>query len=152
MIRGVIIVVLTLGAVGMGLVAGMGTLGVSRQSIALHVTADPPPIMGTTIRLRTGPVQKVLFIEKPSKWPRLSRLVGLSVGRGGETIIYIASIRLPPLALSGLLATYPTIAFVRGPVRRRRRRRRGLCIRCGYNLTGNVSGVCPECGTEIEQP
>jgi hypothetical protein len=23
------------------------------------------------------------------------------------------------------------------------------CLKCGYNLTGNVSGVCPECGTEI---
>ena len=22
-----------------------------------------------------------------------------------------------------------------------------LCAACGYNLTGNVSGVCPECGT-----
>ncbi|HUN80371.1 MAG TPA: hypothetical protein VMV81_02565, partial [Phycisphaerae bacterium] len=21
-----------------------------------------------------------------------------------------------------------------------------LCFYCGYNLTGNVSGVCPECG------
>ena len=26
------------------------------------------------------------------------------------------------------------------------RTRRGLCPRCGYDLTGNVSGVCPECG------
>jgi hypothetical protein len=25
---------------------------------------------------------------------------------------------------------------------------RGLCGRCGYNLTGNASGVCPECGEE----
>ena len=24
------------------------------------------------------------------------------------------------------------------------------CALCGYNLTGNVSGVCPECGTSIE--
>jgi uncharacterized RDD family membrane protein YckC len=24
-----------------------------------------------------------------------------------------------------------------------------LCLRCGYNLTGNVSGVCPECGCPI---
>jgi hypothetical protein len=24
------------------------------------------------------------------------------------------------------------------------------CRECGYNLTGNVSGVCPECGTGIE--
>jgi hypothetical protein len=26
---------------------------------------------------------------------------------------------------------------------------RDLCRKCGYNLTGNVSGVCPECGTRI---
>jgi len=24
-----------------------------------------------------------------------------------------------------------------------------LCMRCGYNLTGNLSGVCPECGKKI---
>jgi hypothetical protein len=23
------------------------------------------------------------------------------------------------------------------------------CEKCGYNLTGNVSGVCPECGTPV---
>ena len=23
----------------------------------------------------------------------------------------------------------------------------GLCAGCGYDLTGNVSGVCPECGS-----
>ena len=37
------------------------------------------------------------------------------------------------------------------PFRNRRRRRRllqlGLCPSCGYDLTGNVSGVCPECGS-----
>ena len=26
------------------------------------------------------------------------------------------------------------------------RRDAGRCTRCGYDLTGNVSGVCPECG------
>ena len=25
-----------------------------------------------------------------------------------------------------------------------------LCPVCGYDLTGNESGVCPECGTEVE--
>jgi hypothetical protein len=25
----------------------------------------------------------------------------------------------------------------------------GHCRKCGYNLTGNVSGICPECGQEI---
>ena len=44
------------------------------------------------------------------------------------------------------LGTYPALAFVRGPLRRRRRRRAGLCIHCGYDIHGNESGVCPECG------
>jgi predicted amidophosphoribosyltransferase len=25
----------------------------------------------------------------------------------------------------------------------------GVCVTCGYDLTGNVSGTCPECGTRI---
>lgn len=29
-------------------------------------------------------------------------------------------------------------------------RRPGHCTRCGYNLTGNVSGRCPECGTKMQ--
>ena len=34
----------------------------------------------------------------------------------------------------------------------RRRFPAGHCQRCGYDLTGNVSGVCPECGSEVKQP
>ncbi len=26
----------------------------------------------------------------------------------------------------------------------------GQCQKCGYNLTGNVSGRCPECGTPVK--
>jgi hypothetical protein len=48
-----------------------------------------------------------------------------------------------------LCSGYPLIAFIRGPVRRRSRRRRGLCVRCGYDLTGNTSGVCPECAERV---
>jgi uncharacterized paraquat-inducible protein A len=28
-----------------------------------------------------------------------------------------------------------------------RRQRLGLCLNCGYDLKGNESGVCPECGS-----
>jgi len=54
-----------------------------------------------------------------------------------------------PLVLGILFGIYPTFAFLRGPVRRRRRRRQGLCMNCAYDLTGNISGVCPECGTPV---
>jgi hypothetical protein len=65
---------------------------------------------------------------------------------------------------SGLVETIvplwiPTMVFVGASFalgtplfRSWRRRRRGLCIKCGYDLTGNVSGVCPECGARIERP
>jgi hypothetical protein len=33
----------------------------------------------------------------------------------------------------------------------RRRFSLGYCRACGYNLTGNVSGVCPECGSTVPQ-
>jgi hypothetical protein len=25
----------------------------------------------------------------------------------------------------------------------------GHCVTCGYDLTGNTSGTCPECGTAV---
>lgn len=28
----------------------------------------------------------------------------------------------------------------------------GHCKKCGYNLTGNVSGICSECGTSVPLP
>lgn len=28
----------------------------------------------------------------------------------------------------------------------------GKCAGCGYDLTGNVSGRCPECGTPVRIP
>ena len=54
------------------------------------------------------------------------------------------SVRLLPVLL--LLALPTVILWYRG----RRRFTPPNCTKCGYDLTGNESGVCPECGTEIE--
>ena len=59
-----------------------------------------------------------------------------------------------------LLAVVPwpvffLIAYALGERDRRffqRRGAHGLCINCGYDLRGNTSGVCPECGTRFGPP
>lgn len=59
----------------------------------------------------------------------------------------IVTFPLPLLSL--LLAAYPVGAFSRALFLRYRDRKEGSCRHCGYNLTGNVLGVCPECGEKI---
>lgn len=59
-------------------------------------------------------------------------------------------IRIPLWIIAACFTLLPgyTLGFDRFWLRRRRRLRSatGLCETCGYNLTGNESGVCPECG------
>ena len=59
------------------------------------------------------------------------------------------AVKVPFCLLFAVLAAYPSIAFIRGPVRRWRRQRKGLCRMCGYDLTGNASRRCPECGEAV---
>ncbi len=55
---------------------------------------------------------------------------------------YILPLWLPFVAVGG-----PTAFLIWRD--RRRRIPPGHCQSCGYNLTGNTSGICPECGTPI---
>jgi hypothetical protein len=48
-----------------------------------------------------------------------------------------------------VFASYPTIVCTRSSLRSWRRRRGHKCPACGYDLTGNVSGRCPECGRPV---
>ncbi|MBU0719691.1 MAG: hypothetical protein KJ749_15715, partial [Planctomycetes bacterium] len=72
----------------------------------------------------------------------------LTVGSSGPAE-YLLVLRVPLWFPCALLVIYPASAFFGGPVRRWRRRRHGLCPQCAYDLTGNVSDVCPECGSVI---
>jgi len=50
-----------------------------------------------------------------------------------------------PLWIVILLGFWPLRAYAR-ICRKHTQDRDGLCYSCGYNLTGNISGRCPECG------
>ena len=63
-------------------------------------------------------------------------------GQQGTTTTYAT-----PLAAYVLIfAALPTLSLL-ARSRRAWRVRRGRCPNCSYNLVGNMSGTCPECGT-----
>ena len=69
--------------------------------------------------------------------------------RNGIPLQLCHQLRVPLWLPFTLFVAFPARAFFRGPFRRWRCRRRGLCAKCSYDLTGNVSGICPECGTHM---
>lgn len=82
----------------------------------------------------------ILGTGKVSWWQNSSK-------NGCKTIRaeYPAALAIP------VLGAYPLLALTRAIVRRNRRRKPNECMNCSYDLTGNVSGTCPECGTNIKR-
>ena len=66
---------------------------------------------------------------------------------GFSTEQYIINFILP-VWLPLVLLCVPTVFFWRSA--RRSRTRPGHCARCSYDLTGNVSGKCSECGAMVK--
>ena len=86
-------------------------------------------------------------------------LVFLLGGLGWVTGIEVPA--LMPVFVCMCLAAAAALAIVLARMAYRSVRRHQMeameprepyCPHCGYNLTGNVSGTCPECGTKIERP
>jgi hypothetical protein len=51
-----------------------------------------------------------------------------------------------PLAIGGAVG----LSSYRRGAQRMSKYPRGHCRKCGCDLTGNVSGVCPKCGTSVK--
>lgn len=63
----------------------------------------------------------------------------------------VRAIGVPHWLVAGSFAALP-LGWLRRALKRRRARHRraaGQCLECGYNLTGNTSGTCPECGAVV---
>ena len=154
-VRKLIILVLTLGAVAAGsyeivtrrwsVNPSDPTMGLPRGH-ALVFNLDPGFIGVTHYR----PYEGVRFAEErpialgPIELLRFQRWYRGQMHRG-------VSFRVAAWLACLVLGFYPVIVLWQGPLRRVRRRLFGGCLTCGYNLKGNVSGVCPECGTEVER-
>jgi hypothetical protein len=69
----------------------------------------------------------------------------LSWGPGGNAVradVYT----IPIWAVAGVFGVLPLARIIAIGIWRRKPDR---CPTCSYNLTGNASGVCPECGTAV---
>ncbi len=88
------------------------------------------------------PERVIVPMPLPSDPKRFFSYYGLQVRIGRLICEVIALASLTSLAI----LVVPGLLRLPSSIRGRSRRRRGLCLSCGYNLTGNTSGVCPECG------
>lgn len=88
-------------------------------------------------------------------WPRVPKGLNFSYSGYGVLVLIDGGFRQSVhISFSGwmlliVVSIYPVIVFLLWPLRRRKRRRAGYCQTCGYDLTANTTGVCPECGTEV---
>lgn len=88
-----------------------------------------------------------ISMEGSGTWPPtgLPRLFRLAVGPNSERLSW--AVVIPSYSFA--LACGVGVACI-GVWRSRRNRGRG-CRNCGYDLTGNVSGTCPECGCGVRR-
>jgi len=92
----------------------------------------------------------VLLASPGSYISALLMIVMFAVSSGGP--LHGAWILLVLLMLGPALISVPAVVCGWRPwsAPDREAESRTFCAECGYNLTGNVSGVCPECGRQIE--
>jgi hypothetical protein len=130
-----------------------GTLSIARMT-----DGGPwrPPISGTFFYRpqRTRTLRSAAFVgfkyeqyRTLPQWDASCRLTLLQLLRRdvGTANALISTAEIPLWGLFVLSAFAPAVLFCRR-VQRWDRRRKGMCRQCAYDLTGNVSGVCPECG------
>lgn len=87
-------------------------------------------------------------------WMAYFRPAGIAVLKGLPVRIWTKTshthyVSIAPWWPFLVCAAYPLLVVIRKAFRGGRREGRGECLTCGYSLTGNTSGVCPECGTRI---
>lgn len=79
-------------------------------------------------------------------WMAKSPLIEEALGSFDCLYIWVP-LYLPTLLFVLALCSYTLVSHCR----RRMRRKRGLCVKCGYDLRGSKAR-CPECGREFEVP
>jgi len=126
------------------LLACLGVLYVWDLSYAEEIPLlyDSKLLIGYYVFRGTFYVEDMKLLEQPPNRYFLTEMYRARPPDSSSGLVF----RFPLWTLVVLLLAYATCVLIIPAYRRRRRFRSGRCIQCGYNLTGNVSSVCPECG------
>ncbi|MBK7403236.1 MAG: hypothetical protein IPJ41_01045 [Phycisphaerales bacterium] len=117
------------------------------------------PLGGTWTELQLREARRATLDESnlsPASWDSIRRWSDVSAADKHTTRVLWGGFAHDLFALAVLAALLYSFAgwkawFTARPwSRTARRRRRGLCMACGYDLRGIESGVCPECGRPSE--
>ncbi len=157
-------------AIRIGLMLGLSTAAIAvvaawaiswRRPFGLHwPDSTPPPggfAVGTTVSVRNGTLhlhrrvgdripahQFAVAGFSTLCYPILRPcLLPSQQPRGQQILLVRVPLWMPYLAF----AAYPLAALRHAMRRQRRTVAPTVCTTCGYDLTRNTSGICPECGT-----
>jgi hypothetical protein len=149
------------------LIASHFTFRFARQSASTRVTPLGDLDMGTygvarfvsgDARNRDAPFSTIAFPHRFFGFAWGRRVVSFVIPFPGPTntsySVTHEAVLIPFWAPFAIVAWLPTARLVGAYLPRflrLRRERRGHCPSCRYNLTGNISGVCPECGMKIAE-
>lgn len=91
-----------------------------------------------------------IYSRHDQRWWAFERntgFAGLPIGLSRRFHPFDEVVIMPLWVIAGALMAWPAVVLFVTRLRRRMRMA-GLCRACGYDLTGNVSGTCPECGVK----
>ena len=158
MLRILIIILLTIATL---LTAAGWWMQISgRHGVMLNITPGSRIVFSgqyntVSLLLRWGPYIQILTeypVTSTSGIPGVSIYLVKESARGPNgTRAFGLGIQFHIWLATGLLAVgWIALPFASRQLKRRRRRKRGLCVKCGNDLTGNESGTCPDCATKTE--
>lgn len=131
---------------GLGLISLKRDVGWSRLFVDKH-WAQVGIDNGNLLMFHARVSESIIPAKRWTLFRNVFGMLGFRTGSNGQW--HWRSLTIPLWMVVVLLFIQPTMAFIRGPVIRRIRRRRNLCLHCGYDREGNESGVCPECGQTL---
>jgi hypothetical protein len=109
-----------------------------------------PRRLSNGLRRDSAPPRRFLDnLNDSDYWPHYGFLAETrGTAYGPRDGIWYTVVCVPCWVVAGAAALLPTVRLA-AVTRRRLRRRANRCSQCGYDLTANVSGVCPECGKAV---